>query len=66
MAKYFNDGSANPPKLRVYLNLDNLKDLRADSIFSKGLNGRSRDERLAADGFEGIHQQPAVHRGSAR
>jgi hypothetical protein len=53
MARLFNDGSADAPKLRVYLNLDNLVGLRSDSIWP-GLFGRARDERLAADGFEGV------------
>jgi hypothetical protein len=53
MARLFNDGSADAPKLRVYLNLDNLAGLSPESIWP-GLTGRARDERLAADGFEGI------------
>ena len=54
MPRYFNDGSADAPKLRTYLNLDNLSDLRADSIFPAGLDDLARDTRLAADGFEGV------------
>ena len=54
MPKYLNDGSADAPKLRVYLNLDNLTDLRADSLFPAGLDDSARDKRLAADGFEGV------------
>ena len=53
MARLFNDGSSAPPALRVYLNLANLIGLRADSIWP-GLQGRARDERLAADGFQGV------------
>jgi hypothetical protein len=45
MARLFNDGSADAPKLRVYLNLDNLVGLSPESIW-RGLTGRARDERL--------------------
>jgi hypothetical protein len=50
---YFNDRSTDAPKIRVYLNLDNLLDRRA------GSNGPMIDApdlaaRLAADGFEGV------------
>jgi len=48
-----NDGSTAPPKLRVYLNLGNLTDLRADSLWP-GLLAEACDERLLADGFEGV------------
>jgi len=51
--RFLNDGSADAPKLRVYLNLDNLTGLRADTVWP-GLTGADRDERLLADGFEGI------------
>ena len=54
MPRYLNDGSADAPKLRTYLNLDNLTDLRADSLFPQGLDAAARDQRLAADGFEGV------------
>lgn len=53
MRRYFNDGSADAPKLRVYLNLDNLLDLRADTIWP-GLEGDKRMARLRADGFDGV------------
>jgi hypothetical protein len=53
MSRLLNDGSNDAPKLRVYLNLDNLIDLRRDSIWP-GLEGAERDERLFADGFEGV------------
>jgi len=53
MSRLLNDGSTDAPKLRVYLNLDNLTDLRADSVWP-GQTGPARDERLLADGFEGI------------
>jgi hypothetical protein len=46
------------PALRVFLNLDNLVDLRPDSIFPSALlapgAAAARDARLAADGFEGV------------
>jgi hypothetical protein len=50
---FLNDGSDAPPRLSVYLNLDNLVDLRADSVWP-GLEGPPRYERLLADGFEGV------------
>ena len=53
MHPYFNDGSADEPKLLAYLNLANLDDLRPDSIWP-GLTGDARDQRLAADGFNGV------------
>ncbi len=53
MSRLLNDGSADPPKLRVYLNLGTLVNLRKDSIWP-GLDGPPRDQRLAADGFEGV------------
>jgi hypothetical protein len=51
-----NDGTREAPKLRVYLNLDNLAGLRADSVFPSILlaEAGTRDARLAADGFEGV------------
>ena len=52
-SRFLNDGSAAAPKLSVYLNLDNLIDLRADSAWP-GLEGLPRYERLLADGFEGV------------
>jgi hypothetical protein len=55
MRHYLNDGSADAPKLRVYLNLDNLVDLCADTIWP-GLVGLAQLERLAADGFEGAQR----------
>ncbi len=48
------------PALRVFLNLDNLVDLRPDSLFPASLLASTpeavaaRDTRLAADGFEGV------------
>lgn len=54
MPTYVNDGSADAPKLLVYLNLATLDDLRADTIWSGPRTGDARDARLAADGFFGI------------
>ncbi|MCX6875972.1 MAG: hypothetical protein NTW21_19515 [Verrucomicrobia bacterium] len=48
-----NHNTAAVPALRVYLNLANLLDLRADSVWP-GLDGLPRMQRLAADGFEGV------------
>lgn len=50
---YLNDHSQDIPKLRVYLNLDNLIDLRADSC-GPAINQPELDARLASDGFEGV------------
>ena len=50
---FYNDGSANPPRLSVYINLDTLTDLRAGSVWP-GLEGLSAYQRLLADGFEGV------------
>lgn len=50
---FLNDGSADPPKLRVFLNLDTLTDLRADTLWP-GYDDERRYEQLLADGFEGV------------
>src|SRR5580698_5090765 len=60
-SRFFNDGSDSAPRLSVYLNLDNLIDLRADSAWT-GLEGLPRYERLLADGFEGIQLTTDDHR----
>lgn len=61
------------PSLKIYLNLDNLFDLRPDSIFPQHLLEESpeavtgRDTRLMADGFEGVqitHDRTTVDPGS--
>jgi hypothetical protein len=74
MPRYVNDGSPDAPKLRAYLNLDNLAELRADTVWP-GLAGLARLHRLAADGFEGVQQtddsvppaeSPLPHCGCAR
>jgi hypothetical protein len=53
LSRFFNDGSGAAPNLRVYLNLDNLVDLRADTVWP-GLEGLPRYQRLKDDGFEGV------------
>ena len=53
MRHYLNHGSADEPKLRVYLNLDNLADLRPDTLWPE-LEGDERMARLRADGFDGV------------
>jgi hypothetical protein len=53
MSRFLNDGSSDAPKLRVYLNLDNLLDLRADTIWP-GFDGPAGYQRLKTDGFEGV------------
>jgi hypothetical protein len=53
MSQYLNDGSHDAPKLRVYLNLDNLQDLPADSAWP-GLQGDEALHKLKEDGFEGV------------
>jgi hypothetical protein len=53
LSRFCNDGSGTAPSLRVYLNLDNLIDLRADTIWP-GLDGLPRYQRLKDDGFEGV------------
>lgn len=52
-SRFLNDGSGDAPKLSVYLNLDNLVDLRADTVWP-GLDDLQCYQRLLADGFEGI------------
>lgn len=48
-----NDGTNDTPKLRMFLNLDNLTDLRAGSAWP-GYEGARRYERLREDGFQGV------------
>ena len=50
---FFNDGTAAAPRLKVYLNLDNLVGLRADTIWP-GFEGMPRYRQLLADGFDGV------------
>jgi hypothetical protein len=53
LSRFCNDGSGAAPSLRVYLNLDNLVDLRADTVWPR-LDGLPRYQRLKTDGFEGV------------
>jgi hypothetical protein len=53
MSGFFNDGTTAAPSLRVYLNLDNLVDLRAHTVWT-GLEGLPRYQKLLADGFDGV------------
>lgn len=62
-SRFLNDGSADPPKLRVYMNLDTLTDLRPRTCWP-GLDGAPRYKRLLEDGFEGV-QFTADHPFSA-
>lgn len=52
-SRFLNDGSTEPPRLRVYLNLGTLADLRADSVWA-GREGALGYQKLLEDGFEGI------------
>src|SRR6218665_3782261 len=56
MSGFFNDGSADAPKLRVYLNLDTLLDLRADSLWTHAdrLHPQARQALRARDGFDRV------------
>jgi hypothetical protein len=51
---FLNDGSAEDPKLRVYLNLGTLDDLRADSAGHRLGDTAASYSRLLSDGFEGV------------
>lgn len=53
MKLYLNDGSADAPKLRIYLNTDNLLDLPKTSEWT-ACDGQEALKRLKADGFEGV------------
>jgi len=53
MSRFVNDRTFDKPKLRVYLNLDNLIGLPPNSVWP-GVTEASRDEQLRTDGFEGI------------
>lgn len=48
-----NDGTGDDPKLRIYLNMDNLDGLPSWSVWGSP-DGPARFERLADDGFEGV------------
>jgi hypothetical protein len=53
VSHFLNDGSGEEPKLRVYLNLDNLVDLPASSAWP-GIDGLTSYQLLSAEGFEGV------------
>ena len=53
MTGYLNDGSADAPKLRIYLNAGNLSGLPERSVWP-GLTGAEAIARLRTDGFEGL------------
>lgn len=53
MSHYLNDQTPDLPKLKVYLNTDNLHDLPEDSQWGKA-SGEVAIAKLLADGFEGI------------
>lgn len=55
MTHFTHDGLGGAPQLRMYLNLDNLKDLRPGSVWP-GLTGLAQLFHLAADGFEGAQR----------
>lgn len=50
---FYNDGSQEPPRLQIFLDLDTLIDLPSDSLWLQSGCEQSRD-RLCRDGFEGI------------
>jgi hypothetical protein len=52
-SRLLNDGSNQSPQLRVFLNLDTLKDLPTDSR-GRGLEDSLLFAQLARDGFEGV------------
>ncbi len=52
-SKFLNDGSNEPPRLRVYLNLGTLKELPEDSMW-QGHGDFSSHGQLTKDGFEGV------------
>jgi hypothetical protein len=53
MAHYINDGTAEAPKLKIFLNLETLNKLQANSLWP-GLEGEDMIEQLKADGFDGV------------
>jgi hypothetical protein len=53
LSHFLTDGSSAAPKLVVYFNLNNLLDLRPDTIWP-GFEGSPRYQRLKKDGFEGV------------
>jgi len=53
MIKNTNDGTNNPPSLRIDINYGTCEDLPAFSIGPKG-NDREKHEAIAKAGFQGI------------
>lgn len=53
MSELLNNNTKAPPSLKVYLNLDNLVDLPASSVW-KGRTGNEAWAQLKANGFEGV------------
>lgn len=52
-SRFLNDGSANPPGMRVFLNLDTLVDHPRFDVQDE-FGRRQCFERIPADGFEGV------------
>lgn len=53
ISRFINEGSLGAPRLRIYLNLNSLADLRDDSLW-RGYEGSTRYQRLLSDGFDGV------------
>jgi len=53
MPRYLNDGTGDAPKLRVYMNTDNLTSLPGHSVWPD-LAGREAVAQLEKNGFEGL------------
>lgn len=60
MPKTLNDGSQNPPRLKVYLNLGTLVDLPPDSKWPR-LEGAEAMAFLKQEGFEGVQDGNPEH-----
>lgn len=52
-SRFVNDGSAGSPNLSVFLNMDNLTDLRQDTVWT-GHEGLACYRQLLQDGFQGV------------
>jgi len=52
-SRFLNDGGGDAPKMKVYLNVDTLADLSANSVWP-GAEGAARYRKLFEDGFEGV------------
>ena len=51
---FYNDGSQEPPGLRIVLNLDTLFNLPPESVWMRNSQQQS-SERLRMEGFEGVY-----------